>query len=136
MSDTDPLYATANFSILWADTTAVDIHYDNDYLVPLLLSNPNYGAFFARHFPAREVFHGLAAFLFRLAPAHAAAAEAFRGANLGAPAGEEAFVIGLQAGGPNPLKPSDPHKTVNYNQASQNMERFPLIPDVNPPQKS
>ena len=52
----------------------------------------------------------LAAFLFRLAPAHAAAAEAFRGANLGSSAGEEAFVIGLQAGGPNPLKPSDPHQ--------------------------
>ena len=94
MPGTDPLYATADFAALWADATAVDITYDNDYLVPLLLSNRNYGAFFERHFPGRQVFHRLAAFLFQLAPRHAAAAEAFRAASFGSPG--EAFVVGVQ----------------------------------------
>ena len=99
MSTTDPLYVTGNFTNLWASQDAIDIHYDNDYLVPLLLSNPHYRGFFDRYFPSREVFHPLSHFLFTLHPRHEAAAQSFRRANFGA------FTIGLQIRTQKPLGP-------------------------------
>lgn len=99
MSPTDPIYVTGNFTDLWAEQDAVDIHYENDYLVPLLLSNPHYRVFFDRYFPGHEVFHPLSRFLFNLHPRHEAAAKAFRTANFGA------FTVGLQIRTQKPLGP-------------------------------
>lgn len=99
MSPTDPLYVTGNFTNLWAAQDAVDIHYDNDYLVPLLLSNPHYRGFFDQYFPDREIFHPMSGFLFNLHPRQEAAAQAFRAANFGA------FTVGLQIRTQKPLGP-------------------------------
>ena len=97
MSPTDPLYITGDLQQLWGGHDAVDIHYDNDYLVPLLLSNPNYRTFFDRYFPSREIFHPLGRFLFDLHPRHEAAAHAFRASKFGA------FTVGIQIRTQKPL---------------------------------
>ncbi|BDA51568.1 probable galactoside 2-alpha-L-fucosyltransferase [Coccomyxa sp. Obi] len=99
MSPTDPLYIMGNFTDLWAALDAVDIHYDNDYLVPLLLSNPHYQGFFDEYFPLREVFHPLSRLLFRLHSRTEAAAQQFRKANFGP------FTVGLQIRTQKPLGP-------------------------------
>lgn len=99
MSPTDPLYATGYLTDLWAAQDAVDIHYDNDYLVPLLLSNPHYRGFFHQYFPGHEIFHPLSRFLFNLHPRHEAAAQNFRSAKFGG------FTVGLQIRTQKPLGP-------------------------------
>lgn len=85
-----PLYAIANLTEIWGEKNGLDIHYDNDYLVPLLLSNPQYQGFFAEYFPSREVFHPLARFLFKLHPRHESVAQEFRNAHFGK------FTVGIQ----------------------------------------
>ena len=90
MSPTDPSYITDNLSQLWEMQDVIDIHHDNDYLVSLLLSNPNYCNFFDQYFPSREIFHPLSRFLFNLHDLHENEAQTFRSANF-AP-----FTIGIQ----------------------------------------
>ncbi|CAL8465701.1 g5237 [Coccomyxa elongata] len=104
----DPLYITGNFTDLWATHDVIDFHHDDDYLVPLLLSNPHYRRFFDRYFPGREVFNPLSRFMFRLHPRTEAAAQQFRKANFGV------LTVGLQVRTQKPLGPGVPDPAVSH----------------------
>lgn len=90
MGENDPVYILSNLTDVWGHLDLIDIHFDNDYLVPLLLSNQHYQDFFDRYFPDREVFHPLSGFLFSLLPRYEGVAQGFRDAYFGS------FTIGLQ----------------------------------------